>query len=43
MFYETVDILQLLKIFFSNPHHLLIWITELGIQKWIIIVLIVAL
>jgi hypothetical protein len=33
MFDETFDILQLRKIFISNPQQLLIWIPQLGIQK----------
>ena len=43
MFYETLDVVQLLEVFITDPSHLLVWIAALDIQKWIVIFLIIAL
>jgi hypothetical protein len=42
MFYETFDMINLLKLLFTNPQHVLVWISKLGTAKWIIIAIIVA-
>lgn len=42
MFYETFDLIKVLKILFTNPQHLLVWFSKLGAAKWIVIAIIIA-
>lgn len=42
MFYETFDLIKILKIICTNPQHILVWFSKLGAAKWLVIVIIVA-
>ena len=43
MFYETIDLFRLLQLIFSNPQNMLLWIANLSLEKWMIIIIIVIL
>jgi hypothetical protein len=43
MFYETFDMIKLLKILCTNPQHLIVWFSKLGAAKYLIIAIIVVL
>jgi hypothetical protein len=43
MFYESFDLIRLITVLCTHPESILVWVTNLGIGKWLLIVILVAL